>query len=248
MPTQHVSSITTQRITTTPLRLFSSSADISTQKEALNRIEGIRRELEVIMDQQQKRQQQNNVGMLQAMTGFLSRHKQELLNMFATFMCVILAYQIVGMRKGRDTVESRLESTRRAVEEKEGLLRALQEDDFVHKVASRVTDELDNTVSKSTSWWGQRSQDDPAAVIARVLRQELQARIGDAGLSEETKKEMRMKELQRLKMQQQGIEDQQLLQLTIGVLGDKPEPILQQVMQEAGENGTTVVTKRKIMM
>jgi hypothetical protein len=235
--------------TSTPLRLFSSSADIQAQKEAMARIDGIRRELEVIMDKQQKRQQENNVGMLRAVTGFISRNKQELLNMFATFMCVILAYQIVGMRKGRDNVESKLESTRRAVEEKESILQALQDDDFVNKVASRVSDELDEE-PKSTSWWGKPrwSQDDQAAVIARVLQQELQARIGDAGLSEETKKQLRMKELQRLKMQQQGIEELQLLQLTLGVLGDKPEAILEQVVEEVGDNGTTVVKKRKIMM
>ena len=81
-----------------------------------------------------------------------------------------------------------------------------------------------------------------------IVYQELKERIGTAGLTEEKVKELKMKELQKLKMQQQGEEEQQMLQLSLGVLNDTQHAIIEQVVQETGEDGTTVVTKRKIMM
>ena len=49
-------------------------------------------------------------------------------------------------------------------------------------------------------------------------------------------------------MQQQGLEEQQLLQLTLGVLSDKPEALIKENMEQTGEDEITVVKKRRIMM
>lgn len=92
------------------------------------------------------------------------------------------------------------------------------------------------------------SDEDRVALVATIVYQELKERIGTAGLTEEKVKELKMKELQKLKMQQQGEEEQQMLQLSLGVLNDTQHAIIEQVVQETGEDGTTVVTKRKIMM
>jgi len=223
---------------------FSSSANIKAQDEAKARIEGIRKELEAIMDKKQQRFEQQ--GIVDAVARFFSKNKQPLFNMVVSFMGVIFAFQLLGMRRGRDQLEAKLEISTKAVEGKEGILKTVKGLDFAQKVARRVIEETD----EPTGWWGRQrlSEEDQLAITARVVQQELEALVGDADLSEENKKKLKLKEFQRLKMQQQGLEEQQLLQLTLGVLSDKPEALIKENMEQTGEDEITVVKKRRIMM
>lgn len=243
--------LTMARVSSSPHNFnFSSSANIKSQREAQAKVEHIREELLVLMGQQKKQRDDNNQGLFVAIIKTITKHKQELINIFASLACVLLAYQLLGMRTGRNRIENQLDQLGKAMERKEAILLSLSQDEaFANKVAKRIHEAM---VPTQESWWfwshSQMSDEDRVALVATIVYQELKERIGTAGLTEEKVKELKMKELQKLKMQQQGEEEQQMLQLSLGVLNDTQHAIIEQVVQETGEDGTTVVTKRKIMM
>lgn len=221
------------------------------QREAHAKVEHIREELLVLMGQQKKKQHdESNQDLIANIFRAITKNKQELTNIAAALICLILAYQNLGMRTGRNRMEEKMDQLGKAMEKKEELLLSISQDEvFATKVATRIQKAMEPT---QEPWWfwnhSEMSDADRVTLVATIVQQELKEQIGLASLSEEKKKELKIKQLQKIKMQQQGEEELQLLQLSLGVLNETPNAILEQVIKEVGEDGTTVVTKRKIMM
>jgi hypothetical protein len=115
---------------------------------------------------------------------FLKGNSSAMINVGATFFCVLLSYQIIALRRSGRVRQTELEESKENLTQKQELLLSLTDDDFIHKMALECAES-----AEGPSRWRRQAKGDLEAAMQSVLVKNLSQRIGDAGLSEEQKKE-----------------------------------------------------------
>jgi len=159
-----------------------------------------------------------------------------MINIAATFVCTILAYQNVALRQGGRNLQQQLEDKDLELQQNKRLLVSLTTSDFSQSMAERCNEEVQAT-SKTTGW-GRSSPKDYSDSFTSIIHQALSRRIGDAGLSEKEKRDqiqIKLQEAQHELMVQQQEEARSSILHT-----EEPESI--EVVEEP--SGATVVRKR----
>jgi uncharacterized protein YidB (DUF937 family) len=223
-------------------------------QEKTERATQLHHELEDLMQNHHKRlKEESSRPVYAGFFSFMKRNKGEMINIGAAFLCTMLAYQIVGLRKYSQRLERELKEQKDAVDEKQRLLHSLSSAEFVQSTAQNCQQAMQDSgvSSKSSSWFGTKQEDSDATLvdtISQVLSRALRARIGDAGLSEEQKRDAIMTKLQQAQEElllasakQQKQEEAELMSL-MGLGSNESE-----VVQDS-ESGETIVKKRRFAM
>lgn len=116
---------------------------------------------------------------------FLKTNSSQMLNIGATFFCVLLSYQIIALRRSGRFRQAELEEAREKLCQKQELLQSLTNEEFVQQMAQECAE----SVGKSRWGLGRQQRSDLAATMQSIIDRNLSQRIGDAGLTEEQKKE-----------------------------------------------------------
>lgn len=166
---------------------------------------------------------------------FLKVNKTQFLNIGASFFCVLLAYQIVALRRSGRYRQQQLDERKQEVAEKQALLRSLTNDEFVNRMAQEcaamVLLEEDANKRKWAIGSRQMSPEELAEKLRPVIDLLLNEQIGDEGLTEEQKKEKTVVALRNAQVSQTEIDVEE----AIAIVQDS-------------ESGKKVVQKRVFQM
>jgi hypothetical protein len=200
----------------------------------MERATQLHHELEELMNTHNKRvKEELQTPIYEHFFGFIKRNKGEMINIGAAFICTLLAYQIVGLRKAGHKLEQLIKDKQQELEEKKALLSSLTDASFVEPLAQRCMQAIDE--QQTGRGWSRKSSPDVATDLASIIQQELKRRIGDAGLSEQQKKDLMMTKLQQ--EQKALLESKALLSSSM----EEEEPV--EVIQD--DAGVKIVKKRK---
>jgi hypothetical protein len=114
----------------------------------------------------------------------LKSNSSAMINIGATFFCVLLSYQIIALRRSGRVRQAELEEAREKLAQKQELLQSLTDEAFIHKMALECV-----ASAEEPSRWRRQPKSELEATMQSILVKNLSQRIGDAGLSEEQKKE-----------------------------------------------------------
>ena len=181
--------------------------------EKAKRAAEIHAELNALLEQQAKRRaEEANRGFGAGFLDFVKKSKSQLINIMAAFTCVLLAYQIVNIRKGARKLLDQAEENNISMEEYRKILRVLSSQEFVEKVAKayemeRARNNIPDTKGASGGFFGKFSNTSSATngnvsseemkVISDVLSSELSKVIGDRALTSAEIEEKKLKLLQK---------------------------------------------------
>jgi hypothetical protein len=182
-------------------------------------------ELNALLESQAKRRaEEANRPFGAGLLDFAKKSKSELINIFSAFTCVLLAWQIVSIRRGAKKLIQSAEESQEMLKEYQQVLKILSSDDFVKRVENSYKRKLQRVKegnhrggasSVSKGWFGSRSankvMDDSNGVVdhssdeyiaekdvlSNILRAELSKVIGDRAMSAEELQEKKLLELQR---------------------------------------------------
>jgi len=205
-------------------------------KEKTDRATQLHHELEDLVQNHYKRtREEQSRPIYHGFFEFIRKNKGEMMNVTAAFVCTLLAYQIVGLRKYGQRLERELQDKDDELRKKQVLLLTLTEPEFAQPIAEQFN--YDIQASSSGSSWSRR-QPDHSAALATSIQQALKKRIGDAGLSAAQKKDQIMIKLQQaqdeLLVQEQQRQSSALKQ---------EEPDIVEIWKKS--TGEQVVKKRK---
>jgi len=233
----------------------SSTAEKNVFQEKTDRATQLHHELEGLMHNHHTRiKEEQSRPAYEGFFSFIRRNKGEMINIGAGFVCTMLAYQIVGLSKYSQKLEGQLQEHKEALEEKRTLLVSLSSPDFVQRVAQECKEAISEDAQPSSWFGGVRATQDqqgesrnatPSILdeISKTLGQALRKRIGDAGLSEEQKRDQIMTKLQQaqdeLVKTSQRQEDGEALNFM--ALTDENEVEI----VEDSSSGATIVKKRR---
>eukprot|EP01083_Nonionella_stella_P144415 450862_1 len=166
-------------------------------------------ELNQLLDQQAKRRADEAArGFGSGFIDFLKKSKSEVINIFATFSCVCLAYQIYNIRKGARVLIEETKGSKAKIEELKDILRFVSTSEFQENVTETYKKEMEKEVingekrgKDSGNWFGRKS-DNPKTVgnesiLTDILREELRKVIGDLALTDTDLEERKLAELQK---------------------------------------------------
>ena len=229
-------------------------------------------ELNVLLDKQAKRRMEElnrpfGAGFIQ----FMKNSKSEMINIFAAFMCVVLAYQIAVIRRGAKILVEQGEERDKVVEDLKLVLRTMSSKDFTDRLAEKCINAVDTNngevLNASThqkegllSWFGRSKNNtssesllhNRSSVIGEVLKSEIQKISGDIALTDSEMAEKRMKELKaemglREKLMKENNPSKQQDEST-----DKPDnsllgadELISEIQSGIKGNSEQVVVKRK---
>jgi hypothetical protein len=176
-------------------------------------------ELNALLESQAKRRaEEANRPFGAGLVDFAKKSKSELINIFSAFTCVLLAWQIVSIRKGARKLVQTAEESQQKLQEYQQILKILSSDDFAKNVENSYNRKLQKirenrgVVSERKRWFGRTSSnnktDNPTVVdhdklttekeiLSNILRAELYKVIGDRAMSAEELQEKKLLELQR---------------------------------------------------
>ena len=161
-------------------------------------------ELNALLDSQAKRRaDEMNRPFGASFLDFVRNSKSQIINIFATFTCVLLAWQIVNIRKGARKLIESAEETNEKMEEYKLILRMLSSEEFTTKVSKMHEKEMkkrEGQGSGKSSWLG---RSDPKSIekesdsLSAILRSELVKVIGNRALNNTEIEELKLVELQK---------------------------------------------------
>lgn len=182
-------------------------------------------ELNTLLETQaQRRADEANRHLGAGFVDFVRSSKSELINIFAAFTCVLLAWQIAAIRKGARKLIDSAEETNQKMEEFKQALRILSSDEFLERVSVMYRDELKereesqsqsvNTTNRRSAsrsmggWLGQMSRKESSRtassegevsedILTEILKRELTKVIGDKALSSAELEERKLLQLQK---------------------------------------------------
>jgi hypothetical protein len=163
----------------------------------------------------------------------MKANKTQFLNIGASFFCVLLAYQIVALRRSGRSRQRQLDETREKLSQKQSLLQSLTSDEFVTRMANECAAMVlleENAKSKWSIGNRQLSEKELAEKLHPVVDLLLNERIGDAGLTEEQKTEKTVEALRNAQVSHTEFD----LEETIAIVED--------------DSGQKVVQKRVFSM
>mmetsp|Transcript_17194 Transcript_17194/g.24201 ORF Transcript_17194/g.24201 Transcript_17194/m.24201 type:complete len:318 (-) Transcript_17194:62-1015(-) len=218
--------------------------NMSIMEEKAKRAEQLHAELNDLLSANAKRRaEEQAAGFGSGFAKFLKTNKSQLLNIGVSFVCVIFAHQIVGMRQAGRKLEEKLQKSETQLEQTQQTLQSLTDEEFVQSVAKEcveaLTSKSETDGSSTSSIWGlsrstkivnitANNKDSIMEKLKPAIRTILQNRIGDSGLSEEQRKVKIVDEL-KSEMERKSMEEQMLL-------SSSPEKLLTQL---AATNETT---------
>jgi hypothetical protein len=203
-------------------------------------------ELNELLDAQAKRRaEEANRPFGAGFFDFVKKSKSEMINIFAAFTCVLLAYQISNIRKGARKLLDEADEKEIRIEKLKGMLRLISNEEFSDKVVSSYEKRLENSKllemekngkkwlfgrgSRSSSTNGQSIEENESTstgsesgssnnnnLLKSVLENELRKTIGDIALTED---ELEDKKLVTLQTELGFIETQQKQQDSSSSLG-----------------------------
>jgi hypothetical protein len=171
-------------------------------------------ELNALLDKQAKRRaEEANRSFGAGFFDFLRKSKSEIINIFAAFTCVLLAWQISNIRKvSRKLLDDAGEKDLR-IEKLKSILRHLSNEEFSTRVVKAYEQQLQNSKLVDIEQKGKRwffggnvgkmnavdeSQRQNAIIILKaVLENELHNTIGDVALSDYEIEEKKLQTLQK---------------------------------------------------
>jgi len=194
------------------LSIASSEGNTILQQKAQKAAQ-LHAELNVLLEQQaQRRADEVNQPFGASFIRFIKRSKSELINIFAAFTCVLLAWQIATMRAGARKLLNQSEEREVKVEDLKELLRIINSKDFQSNVVERYVQEKKNRHDNTNrfSWMRANQTTDgketsEEELLTKTLGESLEGLIKDAALTdlEIEEKKLRMFQLEM------GIFDQQ---------------------------------------
>lgn len=221
-------------------------SNISFHQEKIERAAQLHHELEDLLQTHIKRvQEEQSRPIYQGFFNFLKKNKAEMMSIAASFVCTLLAYQIVGLRRYNQHLEKTVKENEHELLQKQELLQSLTKSDFVQPIVEQINHEMQSNIrsnSKTMLSLVRRTETDYSEMMATTIQQALQKRIGDAGLSTEQKKELVMARLQMA-------QDELLVkQLHVGqaIKEENKESEIIEVLQKS--TGEQVVKTRKFSM
>jgi hypothetical protein len=198
---------------------------------------------------------------------FVKSSKSELINIFAAFTCVLLAWQIAAIRKGARKLIDSAEEKNEKMEEYKLVLRILSSNAFLERVSEMHRDELKerarNQGGRTASiggWFGQSKRNDGEEsstststqgdersndILAEILKRELVKVIGDKALTSAEIEEKKLLQLQKEMglVQQAQKEIDSLPKRTDDSLGGLEQIFIE--MQNEDDSGRKVVKRSK---
>ena len=168
-------------------------------------------ELNALLDKQAKRRaEEMNRSFISGFADFVKKSKSEIINIFAAFTCVLLAWQISNIRKGaRKLLEDAGEKEVR-MEKLKQILRVISNDTFTDRVVNAYEEQLEKSklleLEKKGKGWilgrNNNSDDDAnqekeSTLLKSVIKNELSKMIGDQALTEFEIEEKKLKSLQK---------------------------------------------------
>ncbi len=169
-------------------------------------------ELNQLLDKQAKRRADEmnrpfGAGFLE----FMKKSKSEMINIFASFFCVCLAYQIYGIRKGARKLLDEAEEHNKEIDEYKKLLRVISSNEFHSNISQAYENEVkkrsearkSNNTTRGSGWLSRNANSDTSAtasesenILSNMLKIELEKLIGDVALTDSEIQEKRLAALQ----------------------------------------------------
>ena len=169
-------------------------------------------ELNALLDKQaQRRVDEANRPFGSGFIDFVKKSKAELINIFAAFTCVLLAYQISNIRKGARKLLDEAGEKELRMEKLKQMLRLLSNEEFSDRVAKAYEEKLEKSklmeLEKSGKRWlargGDLKNNDTSrleknqTVLKEVLDNELRGVIGDIAMTDYELEEKKLNALQK---------------------------------------------------
>lgn len=200
---------------------------------------------------------------------FVKASKSEIINIFAAFTCVILAYQISNIRKGARKLIESAEEQNEKIEDSTQILRIISSTEFLKKVSNEYHVELNergnmngtNTQNIGTKkilggWFASNSRNNeeesstneetPNDILVGILQRELGKVMGDRALTSAEIEELKLVQLQREMglVQEARKERTSASDQTDDSLGELGQVLIEVQQDDSGE-GRTVVKRSK---
>mmetsp|Transcript_5154 Transcript_5154/g.7836 ORF Transcript_5154/g.7836 Transcript_5154/m.7836 type:complete len:310 (+) Transcript_5154:158-1087(+) len=250
--------------------------NMTVMEEKAKRAEQLHAELNDLLSANAKRRaEEEAAGFGSGFVKFLRTNKSQLLNIGVSFVCVIFAHQIVGMRQAGRKLEENLQKSEKQLEQTQQTLQSLTDEEFVQRVAKECVEALASSHGESdrstASRWGlsrsskatnmtANTKDSTIAKLMPAIRNILEDRIGDTGLTEDQRK-TKIVDALKSAMEKRSLEEQMLsssspekLLTQLAATDNKSEESLQQLTSTLSpeavevtetENGGRVVRRQK---
>lgn len=172
-------------------------------------------ELNALLDKQAKRRAEEanrpfGAGFLE----FMRKSKSEMINIFAAFTCVLLAWQISNIRKAARLLLEEAGEKEKRIEKLKNVLRVLSNEEFSAKVVKAYQAQLENSKlldleNKGKRWFfigpnrkleeegSSVSQQNEKSLLKSVLQNELSKTIGDLSLTDYELEDKKLETLQK---------------------------------------------------
>lgn len=169
-------------------------------------------ELNELLDKQAKRRaEEMNRPFGAGFLDFMKNSKSEIINIFAAFTCVLLAWQISNIRKGARKLLDDAGEKEIRMEKLKQILRVISNDSFTERVAKAYEERLEKSKLYELEQKGKRwlfGQSKTKAVVAQknensnellkdVIQKELSKTIGDLALTDYELEEKKLQSLQQ---------------------------------------------------
>ncbi len=223
-------------------------------------------ELNTLLESQaQRRADEANRHFGAGFLDFVKSSKSELINIFAAFTCVLLAWQIAAIRKGARRLLDDAEEKNEKMEEFKQVLRVLSSDEFLERIAGIYREELKEKAKNNGAggtngsvrgWFGKGKRNNVMSeveggtgsndILTDILKRELIKVIGDKVLTSAEIEEKRLRQLQREmglitgKEQKERIEKSKTADDSLGGL----EQVFMEVQKEDVSGGGGTIVKR----
>eukprot|EP00980_Cylindrotheca_fusiformis_P008843 scaffold1888_cov120-Cylindrotheca_fusiformis.AAC.13 len=200
------------------------------------RILQLNKEIDIVREQAaEKLEKELKKSVWKKLSDPLVKHKHSLYNVFAITLAYVLAHNLFVKSKKEQEARSELTQSQKANADLKHLLESLLQDSTLEEIASagaaQCSIDRDQNKSKSglkrllgtTTVFKQRETDQEVlkGLFAEVLKRELESRIGPFIMSEEDRKQLKIKEIMH-----QNEEN-------VKVLNENPDLLLQQALESA---------------
>ena len=168
-------------------------------------------ELNTLLDNQAKRRaEEMNRSFISGFADFVKKSKSEIINIFAAFTCVLLAWQISNIRKGARKLLDEAGEKEVRMEKLKQILRVISNDTFTDRVVEAYEEQLEKSklleLEKKGKGWilgmnksadaGQEKENE-SSLLKNVIQSELSKTIGDLALTDYEIEEKKLKSLQK---------------------------------------------------
>ncbi len=171
-------------------------------------------ELNTLLDKQAKRRaEEMNRPFGAGFIDFVKKSKSEIINIFAAFTCVLLAWQISNIRKGARKLLDEAGEKELRMEKLKQILRVISNDSFTERVVNAYEAQLEKSKvleleKKGKGWLGlgirnkmderiSQEKENENLLLKDIIQTELSKTIGDLALTDYEIEEKKLESLQK---------------------------------------------------